>query len=106
MSLLSARARARSAVRAASFALSLAPDVAGAAWAAPFALAPRPLSRPATEGFFARFLSVIHVPDHGIAEPRTAHQRRTRNQQLQVLFDVLARSQLALGRPNGFAQAR
>src|SRR6185369_17719409 len=84
---LSARARARTAVRAASFSLSLAP---------------RPPSRPAIEGFF----SVIHVPNHGVPKPRATHQRGARNQQLQILFHVLACGQLTLRRAKSLTQPR
>ena len=40
-------------------------------------------------------LSVIHVTDHGVAKPTRTNQGRAGNQPLQILFHILAASQLA-----------
>ena len=45
-------------------------------------------SRSATVAGVALATSVIHVPDDGAGEARGAHERRARDQALQVFLDV------------------
>src|SRR5689334_23050898 len=47
-----------------------------------------------------------HALDDRVSEARAGHQRRTRDQALQILFDVLARGDVALRGADRFAQAR
>ena len=53
-----------------------------------------------------RRVSALHAPDDGVAEPGAGHQRGAGDQPLQILFDVLARRDVALRGADGFAQAR
>src|ERR1700722_14724669 len=61
-----------------------------------------PLGRPDDAAALRR--SLIHVPDHCRGEPRTAHERGTGDQPLQIFFNVLARSQLPFRSANRLTQ--